>query len=171
MRTAKLCCGPLCAPLNRIKHTLDPKTSRMNWLEDFGGPDVGNHCSILKTLAKCHLSQNVNHFLREIFLRQLSPFAQQFIDQAFFAVLDREMRKGKWVPPGVNFTKLFRQAKSCPRTTWGKKFEVQFHQQSSKAKIKSKFAKLCIPFAKKGKSQFCRHVKSKKLPPIHFCTN
>jgi hypothetical protein len=51
-------------------------------------------------------------------------------------------------PPGVNFTKLICQAKSCRQTAFGEKFEVQFHQQSSKAKIWTKFAKLCTPFAK-----------------------
>jgi hypothetical protein len=31
---------------------------------------------------------------------------------------------------------------------FGKKITVQFHQQSSKAKIRSKFAKICMAFAK-----------------------
>jgi hypothetical protein len=51
--------------------------------------------------------------------------------------------------PGVDFTKLFRQAKSCRCTAFGKKNAVQFHQQSSKAKFRSKFAKICMPFAKR----------------------
>jgi hypothetical protein len=56
---------------------------------------------------------------------------------------------------GVDFTKLFRQAKSCRRTVFGKKFEVQFHQQSSEVKIRSKFAKLWSPFAKRSLPILC----------------
>jgi hypothetical protein len=68
------------------------------------------------------------------------------------------------LPFGVNFAKLFRQAKSCRRTAFGKKFEVQFYQQSSKAKIKSKFAELYMPFAKRrSPKKVLNHVRAKNL--------
>ncbi len=50
---------------------------------------------------------------------------------------------------------------------FGKKFKVQFHQQRSKAKIRSKFAKLCTPFAK-------RRLPKKVLNLVHaknLCSN
>jgi hypothetical protein len=50
---------------------------------------------------------------------------------------------------GVDFTKLFCQAKSCRVKAFGKKIAVQFHQQSSKANIRSKIAKICTPFARR----------------------
>ncbi len=80
----------------------------------------------------------------------------------------RKIEKGTFheflvLSPGVvDFTKLFCQAKSCRQTAFGKKLKVQFHQQSSKAKIKSKFAKLCTPFAK------C-HSPKKKLNLVRKC--
>jgi hypothetical protein len=65
--------------------------------------------------------------------------------------------------PGVDFTKLFCQAKSCRRTVFGKKFAVQFHQQSSKAKISLKFAKICNLFAKKCVKS-CAQMLMKSTP-------
>jgi hypothetical protein len=47
------------------------------------------------------------------------------------------------MPPGVNFTKLF------ARTVFGKKFAVQFHQQISKTKIRSKITKICKSFTER----------------------
>jgi hypothetical protein len=58
--------------------------------------------------------------------------------------------------PRADFTKLFCQAKSCRHTEFGEKFNIQFYQQSLKAKIWSKFAKyVCfLPKAIRQKKSF-----------------
>ncbi len=61
------------------------------------------------------------------------------------------------VAPGVYFTKLFRQAKSCRRTSFGKKFAV-LSISPTKSKIRSKFAKICMPFAILLEKNPCENV-------------
>ncbi len=65
---------------------------------------------------------------------------------------------------GVDFTKLFFQAKSCRRTAFGKIIAVQFHQQSSKANIRSKFAEICAPFAKRHLPKKASNIANEKFP-------
>jgi hypothetical protein len=43
--------------------------------------------------------------------------------------------------PGVDFTKLFRKAKSRRRTAFGEKFAIQFHQKLNSLNSQSKFGK------------------------------
>ncbi len=49
------------------------------------------------------------------------------------------MTKTIYATPWVDFTKLFRQAKSCRCTAFGEKFAIQFHQKQNNLNSQSKF--------------------------------
>ncbi len=66
--------------------------------------------------------------------------------------------------PRIDIAKLFGQAKSCWRTVFGKKLTVQFHQQSSKAKIRSKFDKMT--FAQKRRRILQAKISSSNVDEI-----